>query len=412
MWLLVLAFVQGAAADSYAAVAFDGGCQNNVGCAGFYRAFVAATSPALSTFGPPSTVTGISAAAIGIQAASNGMVSSGNVDVAGLKFRTPADTSDNNKALNFYYGYLGVSGVWDNRTATGSIAGAFLEISSSIDSIQVYYDKDGTSGFQWDLKSQNDIYVCTGSWDCIDTNGKTDVKGLVWTPISRTVVNCSDVVPNAGYSDDCTIHTFTTTGSQSGATVLTITARTASQAITVNGVLISPLKVKFDVDVAVPWSSWPLLSDATHAKVALIFVHAGKAGGGSAIASLTSSGASVVSSLVFNGANGKASYFGYTGTATVDGSTSNVVTQRITGAQIEAYKGGLTATSILVGYLQIFVGIAKGFGWSLEITIHSWANEHPVAISWDPEVGMADQAKSSSTLLVPAAGALLLALFY
>jgi hypothetical protein len=416
-WLLALLLLQQSAADTYAAVALDAGCKDNVGCAGFYRAFVATTTPVGSTFGPPSTVTGISAAAIGVQAATNGTIGAANVDVAGFKFKNPADTSDgaNNAALSVYYGYLGVTGVWNNKTQTGAIAGAFLEIVSAISSIQVYYDRDGQPGFQWDLsKTQNDIYVCgAGSFDCIDTKGNIGVTSLIWGDIDRAVLNCSAVVSGGGYDDNCTIQTFTTSGALTagGAPVLTIVARTASQPIEVNGVLITPLKVKFDVDVSVPWTNLTQLSDAANAKIALVFVHAGKSGKGDAIASTTGSGTNVVSSLVFNGDKGYAAYYGYKSSATVDGNSATVYSEAITGDQILGFKGtGITA--LVVAVLSIYIKFYQAFGWVVSLSIHSFDQKHPTTINWDPEVGMtnATAVESASTMLAPCAAIALLAL--
>jgi len=402
-------------------VAFNAGCTDAVGCAGFYRAFAVATSPAGSSFYPTSTVTGVSAAAVGVQAASNGGITAANFDLAGVRIKNPADTTDSNKGLSFYYAYLGASGVWNNSTSTGSISGSLLEISSTVSYIQVYYDRDGTPGFYWDLtQPQNDVYTCTagGTYDCFDTNGNIDVTKLLWSDISLNITNCSLAVPGAGYAADCTIQTFTSSGALTvgGAAVLTVTARTASQPITVNGVLISPMKVKWDVDITVPWSYFTgttALSSPTTAKIALIFFHAGKAASGSAVATVTGAGASVVSNLVFNGAGGLASYFGYTGTATVDSNTATVHTEVVTGAQVLAFNPTGATSIIVVTLLKAYIGVLQGFGWTVQLSFHSFDIAHPTVISWDPEVGMTNATASSpAALLVPGVGVLaLLTLF-
>jgi len=288
-----------------------------------------------------------------------------------------------------------------------------------VSSIQVYYDRDGQPGFNWDLsKPQNDVSTCTvgGTWDCIDLNGKIDVTSLVWSPISLNVTNCSLVVPGGGYADACTIQTFTTSGALTlgGTPVLTITAHTASQPIMVNGVLISPMKVKWDVDITVPWASFTgakALSDPTNAKIGLIFIHAGKAASGSVVATVTGSGAAVVSNLVFNAAGGLASYFGYTSTATVDGNAATVHTEVITGAQLKGFVGTSANTLGVVLLLNIYVGVLEGLGWTSQLSLHSFDVTHPTSISWDPEVGMTTAVATSPAIaLVPGVCVALLAL--
>jgi hypothetical protein len=140
---LLLGLLHGATAQTYAAVEAKAGCVGAAGCAGYYRAFVATTTPLNSDFGPPSNVSGIALAAIGVQAATNGQQAVAKVDVAGFKFKTPADPSDDvgatqHRGLSFYFGYLGATGSWDNNTQTGAIVGAAAEIASSITSINVF----------------------------------------------------------------------------------------------------------------------------------------------------------------------------------------------------------------------------------------------------------------------------------
>jgi len=397
--LVSLSMLGGALAQTYGAVEANAGCTAGVGCKGYYRAFVATTLPLLSTFGPPSNVTGIALAAVGVQAQTDGTISNGRVDIAGLKFKTPADDSDgpNHRALSFYFGYLGISGVFDNRTNTAAVAGALCEVSTAISSIQVYYDRDGVPGFQWDLTSGVDIFNCaTGTYDCVDFNGKIDMERLTWTPISRTVDKCVDKIPGQGYVENCTIHTLTTAGQLNGTNVFTLNIRTASQPLRINGLLHSPDKAKWDARIDYPWSIITNISNASIAKIALVKVHAGKAVAAGGVATVNSG--TVTKSLTFTAAGGKQAYYGYTTTVTIDGADSTVVTQTITNTQIKEGTGaGLTA--VLVGYLQLVVGWLELNLWVPRITVHSFTVSHPNSIFWDPEVGV--MSTSPAMIAVP-----------
>lgn len=412
---LGLALLGGVAAETYAAVAAKAGC-SGVGCAGYYRAFAATTSPALSSFGPPSTVTGISLAAVGVEVAANGTAAGGKIDIAGFKFKTPADTSDAaNPSLSFYFGYLGASGVWDNTTQTANVNGALAEVVSAIASLDVYYNRDGVAGFQWDLNAGNDIFNCvSGTYDCVDANGVLDVNKLAWSPIARAVANCVDLVPNGDYAADCKVYTLTTSGALSGTTtnVLTITARIASQPLKVNGVVIKSDSAKFDVQINFPWSNFTSLKDPAKALVALVGVQAGKAESASAVATIGINGGK---SLVFNAAGGKAAYFSYASTARIGTTDTTIVTKTLSSDDIINFSCAgkpcaLSLTALLMFDLNVKARWLLTFGWTPQITIHSFTSAKPVDIFWDPEVGAGDPPArtNSGGMLIP--GVALLAL--
>jgi hypothetical protein len=127
-WALLAFLATVTAEDAYAAVALKTCSTPDVGCVGYYRALGFSTSPPGSSFGPPSNVTGISVGAIGVQAAANATTAAARVDVAGWRFKTPMDTSGSNSSLTFYFGYLGVAGVWDNSTRTGAVVELWLKL--------------------------------------------------------------------------------------------------------------------------------------------------------------------------------------------------------------------------------------------------------------------------------------------
>jgi len=408
---LLLALCTGASAQTYGAVAADASCTNGVGCKGYYRAFVATTLPLGSNFGPPSNVTGLALAAVGVQAQSDGTVANGRVDIAGLKFRTPADTSDK-PDLSFYFGYLGVSGVWDNKTQTGALNGALCEIYTSLNSIQVYYDRDSTPGFQFDLTG-NDVFDCTKAWDCVDTAGAINVAtDLVWDPITRVVDPCADKLgANAnGYDANCKIVTLSTLGRLNGTGVLQIDIRTASQPLKIDGVLHTPDKAKWDARVNYPWAAKPGIATPASGKIALVNVHAGKAATAAGI--VTKSPDGTTKSLTFSG-TGRSAYFGYSTAVTIDNVPSTVVTQTITGENVAAWTGPIgTKTADLMNKLKVAVALYAIFGgWRVQLTIHSFTPSQPNNIFWDPENGVATTGGAMTT--VPCMFlALVLALLY
>jgi hypothetical protein len=348
-----------------------------------------------------------------------------HVDVAGFKFKTPADTSDGtNSLLNFYFAYLGATGTWDNETKTGAIVGAAAEISSNILSINAWYDRDGTEGLHWDIGANTgvDVFNCdTGTYDCVDIQGGVDMKkDLVWTPLTRSEVSCAGAVTTGAenYDANCKINTLSTSGelpSNPGVSVVSITARTCSQPLLINGVQHSPDKAKWDVKINYPWANKTTLKDAANAKVALFALHAGKAGAGGVGVKVSGE----TKSLTFTAAGGRAAYFGYVPTAMIAGASTTITTQTITAAEINAFDctgkpcAGLTGTNYITGVLKVVVGWLTNLGWTPQLTVHSFATVHPTQIDWDPEVGVTPNDNTSAAgLLVPGLGMLVACLFY
>jgi len=394
-------------------------CTDAVGCQGYYRAFVVTTSPANSAFDPTSNVTGVSVAAIGAQGSTNGSDASGKVDVAGLRFKTPADTSDLDNSLSFYFGYLGVAGTWDGSTKTGTVVGALAEVVTNLYSLNVYYDNDGVAGFNWDITAdpahRYDILNCavgaTQGYDTLDANGVISLKTMTWTPIVHTKVMCNSIPALSSAPAGCEIHSLTTTGSNStnpaAVPTITIVARIASQPVFINGKLHGPDRTKFDVTVQFPWTSFTNLCAPDKAKLALIAFTAGKSGTFAASVRRVSDGDD---SLMFAADSGQSSYFAYTRTATVDGQSDTITTQVVTGQEILDFQCPLgspcagflgTGTSWIAGLLKIEVAWLQGFGWKSSLTFHSLGTGvKPGNVFWDPEVG-AGSSTNSAALAVP-----------
>jgi len=410
-------FLEGAwAGDSYAAVAAQQ-CTGAVGCQGYYRAFYVTTSPADSSFAPPSNVTGISVAAVGAQVSADKTTIKGSLDVAGFRFKTPAD-ADVAKALSFYFGYLGLNGTWDNSTKTGSVVGALAEVISYFSSINVYYDNDGVPGFNWnftqtDPTKQWDVLNCaagaTNGYDAFDPNGGIDLKNLIWTPLVHTSILCNSIPALSTAPAGCEIHMLTTSGSNStnasAAPVITIVARLASEPVLINNVLHGPDRAKFDVTIQFPWASFPQLYAPATAKLALISFGAGKSEDFAAVLKRPSDGADELS---FVAAGGR-SYYAYTHVALVDGQAENVTNQVITGQQILNYAcptpspcSGVPGTTAIVGSLKLVVNWLQSFGWKSSLAFHSLGTSYqPTTIFWDPEVGASNNPTNGTNSTAP-----------
>jgi hypothetical protein len=398
-------------------VAAKADCVDKVGCKGYYRAFAVATSPANSAFEPVSNVTGISVAAVGAQATTTGTVGTARLDVGGFRFKTPADTTDANRGLSFYFGYLGVSGTWDSSTRTAAAVGALAEVVSTLSSINVWYENDGITGFKWNIDAEvakrYDVLNCAEGvrlgYDALDPNGKIELKDMVWTPIVHTKVLCNSIAALSTAPAGCEIHSLTTTGAHAsapGTPVITFVARIASQPVLIDNVLHGPEFAKFDVRVVFPWSLFPTLNNPAKAKLALIAFNAGKSKTFAAAGRRSSDGAD---SIVFAAAGSPTkSYYAYTRTALIDTQTLPVTTQVITGQQILNFDcsvgapcAGLTGTSITVAFLKVGVNYLQGFDWKSSITIHALGTkDQPQNVFWDPEVG-ASENTNSAALAVP-----------
>jgi len=419
-WVL-LALLERIAAHTYGAVALKADCAiAQPGCKNYFRAFVVSTSPANSAFEPVSNVTGLSVAAVGAQAAAaGGGVVNGKVDVAGFRFKTPADTGDSNKGLSFYFGYLGVTGTWDTSTKTGAVAGALAEVVSTLSSLNVWYDNDNVTGFKWDIgqatvTKRYDILNCAEgerlSYDCLDPKGTVELKNLSWTPISHTKVQCNTIPALSTAPDGCEIHFLSTSGALASAPtvpVITFTARIASQPVLIDNVLHGPGFAKFDVKVRFPWASFTGLYAPAKAKLALIGFSAGKSGTFAAAGRRSSDNAD---SLVFTTAGSTSrSYYAYTTTAHIDSVPGPVTTQVITGQQILDFDcavgapcWGLTGTNAIAIGLKVSVTWLATFQWKASVTIHALGDTNtPTEVFWDPELGAGKNDESSAAFVVP-----------
>lgn len=295
------------------------------------------------------------------------------------------------------------------------MVGALAEVVSTLNSLNVYYNNDGKTGFNWDVTAaaanRQDILNCANGeakgYDTLDVDGTIDLKDLTWTPIEHTKVLCNTIPALSDAPASCEIHSLTTSGSNatlSSTPIITFTIRISSQPVLINRVLHGPDQAKFDVTVQYPWAAKKLYNNAT-ARLALIALHAGKAGAFVGTAKRNDDG---TNSLLFAAPGGQTSRYSYTNNATIDGAIGPVSTQVVTGQQIIDYNCigapcGLTATQFLVALvLQPAVVWLQSFGWKSSITIHSLGSDaHPANVFWDPAVGAGPSSTNSGSLMAP-----------
>jgi hypothetical protein len=296
-----------------------------------------------------------------------------------------------------------------------------------LNSVNVWYDNDGVTGFKWDfaqtdITKRYDVYnPAQGEaklYDCFDPNGGLELKNLTWTPIDHTNIKCNSKLELAAAPDQCEIHSLTTSGAHWSAPstpVITITARIATQPVKINDVLHSPEFAKFDVTVAFPWAAFNAdLYAPAKAKLALIALAAGKSGTFVGAARKNTDG---TDSLVFAAEGGKSSsHYSYTATAQIDGVAGPVTTQVITGQQIVKFEcpfGSPCFLSKTIGVttvLGISVRWLEAFGWKSSVAIHALGTtDKPTKVFWDPTLGA--EGTNSAALAVPSF-VLLLALFH
>jgi len=315
-----------------------------------------------------------------------------SVDIAGFKFKNPSDLSDgaNNKALAFYFGYLGVSGQWSNSSQTASVSGAVAEIVASWETLFVYYNKDGQLGFQWNMAK--DIFDCTGTQDCIDLNGYIDIKNMTFGGIIVSQTACP-----TGYNANCTIYKFDTASTDG---VLRFVLRLASEPVLLNGIRIEPNYGKIDVVINFPWTSFPLLRDAANAKVGIVAYTAGRAGTASASVSNVDGNAAVTFT-----ASDKSAYFSWNGQAALtSNANAHVYAQYVSGSTIAANTcdtGGCgLVTAIFVYSLKVRNAWLVAFGWTTEMLIFTWDETKPATVTWDPAIGVTSTQSAAAAVFV------------
>jgi hypothetical protein len=337
------------------------------------------------------------------------------LDAGGFKIEAgPSAAYLNNPS--FYFGGLSITGQasWSQNKSVVSVSAAWAEVAVGITGIFLYDNRDGQPGFQYKIGNMYafSCLLAPADVDCIfDTSNIRLKEDVYWSAWARSTSPCP---AGSGYSTDCLIYTFATTGTliADGAQVAVLTLRLSNQPVLANQDgnthEIGPDRAKLDVQITYPYTSRPLIVNP-NAKVGLSAAAAGKAGSFSAVAASIDG----KNALVWNGDNDRASYFSYDGTATIGSGASTVYVSAISGAEIENTdcSGCDFITKALVDGLKWVVGVWKSFGWTTELYFFSWDVSRPTTILYDPSFGMTGAVTSSAFYAVPPIWSLFLCLF-
>jgi hypothetical protein len=357
---------------------------------GQYRQFTVAANP---TFANASAW---SMFGIGVNA--NGSANGGSVqvDAAALSFSNP-NNNPASPSLGFYFGYFEAGATWAKSfgIAHGAAEAALAEVAAVFDSIFVYFNYDGQSGFQYTLG--NNFWDCTAAqaagYDCINTSLSLSLNSLSWNNLAYTNYSC----PNAaGYASNCEVHTFTTTGSLNGFQVVTFVYKLANQPVFIDGVKVTGDYGKIDITINYPWAAQGVTQGS--AKVGLFAYGAGKTAAAAAVAATVNGNSGF---LFAASSTTKPAFFSWAGTATINNNGNNVYFEGLTGAQVSAYCTQVSTTCGLIEYAifaayRLAITIYTDLGWNVEFLWFSWDVNQPASIAWDPEMGVNDPTTASS----------------
>jgi len=287
----------------------------------------------------------------------------------------------------FYLGVLAATATISTSGSvwSGSISGTFAEVVAAFHSIIVYYDLDGTPGFQYTLGT--DMWTgCLGTGsvaqDCTYSPDNIAMANLTWSSVYYVRSPCS----NPAYPPTCAVYSFYMIGNQAGSTVARLNFTCATHPVLVNTlggnqIEVNPDKCKVDVDIMYPWTS--RINTRPNPKIALLVFAAGKSASGSVNYVAGGQGVS------WSGATGAVTSFNWAATAAVNGNiAANVYAETITGAQITNYNGcgiNVICAAIML-YFKTAVALLAVNGWASELLLFSWTNSQPTMVSWDPDV--------------------------
>jgi len=276
----------------------------------------------------------------------------------------------------------------DTGASTSSISGAFAEVAAGFSQIFVWFDGDGTPGFQYVLGSDVDCTAADvpATSDCIDPAGTIALTSLTWTTFSLTNLSCA----GGNYQANCQVYSFTTTGSLGGQSVATFTFNLATEPVLVNNVKVGPDYGKIDVTINYPWTG-KTFTRSTSPHVGLLAVAGGKAAAGTASLSQQSSG----STFSWAGTAGINTFFSWASQATINSAQSTVYVAGISNADLTNFncnsqtQGALycTGAAIRVTVLKAIAALYAFGGWDVRLIWFTWADDKPVSVFWDPQVG-------------------------
>jgi hypothetical protein len=264
-----------------------------------------------------------------------------------------------------------------------------------IDSIFLWQNKNGQSGFQYNLGDP--AFDCVAdNVDCIQPWSAISPKNdLIWTPISVSPKSCP---LGAGYNPNCTIYYLSSTGRftylLSTYDTLKLTLVCASQEVKVTetgateGHTIGPNYCKVSFEITYPWVAKQMSSVKSITNVGISTVFGGKVGA----AGITGGTFQGGSAIVFAAADSdKSAVWKWDGSAKIDTVDCPITLTGISGDAITKYDcANCDGFSLLViGFWKLYVGLASAGGWTSELYIVSWDKTGADNVYYDPTAGMA-----------------------
>jgi len=259
------------------------------------------------------------------------------------------------------------------------IAESDVELVGVFSHCFVYQDNDGVPGFQYVLGG---VLICpligSSKNDCI-------VSFTAFSSWSWAAVQISTYACPSGYPANCTVTVLTlaTTGSNAG--YVTITVTLSSLPVFVDGVLITPNKLKIALLINYPWSSlFP--NPGGNLYLGVLGVGAGKTS--SAVANIGFENG-VPSSVDFVSSNGKTTgsftWESECNSTTTTTTTAAIVTQSYTDATISNYISTCNPNcNIVILAIDVIINLYAAFGWRFNFIFFSIPVNQPTSISWDP----------------------------
>jgi len=326
----------------------------------------------------------------------NKITGTAQLDAAGFKIQalgaSQSIISDHEPVVGFSLLSANASYSFNPSNGVLSTAGtvAWAEVVAGFTHIFTFKDRNGVPGFQYTLGDP--VFDCSinNGYDCIIAGSPIDLKAdLSWSTIVIGQTACP-----TGYNANCTIYTFTTTGTDSfGNTVMTLVQTIANQKIiiTSNGHEVGPDYAKLDFTITYPWAAKNLTGTQSSASIGLALYAGGTAGSTTFVGYFQNRKA-----LVFSGSNGKSAIFGWDPTADLDGVSTNVVMVTISGDEILNYNCPLLCNPIIVGW-KLAAGVVKAIGWSSEIMFLSAPGAGVTTWAYDPTFGATDNSQITNT---------------
>lgn len=319
---------------------------------------------------------------------------SGDLDIVNFKMATPNFQGGN---LAYYFGYFDGSVNIDTSSPNPvSADGSLLQIVASFFTIFGYLDKDGSPGFQYSLG--DDFFDCSvAGQDCTPPSLSYDLKAQSWTAITKQEIDCSGEA-DADPDVPCKVIIFSTSTTDG---VATFNFKTATQAVLVDNVELTPDYTKFDIEIMFPWDTLDAANQYPDAKVGLYAASAGMTATGSVDITTDENGGTATASYTANGLEG---FFNWDGSATVDNAGSTTYFFGLSGSTITAFDctNCSFVLQAVVAVWKTAIAVWNAFSWNVELIFFSWNDTRPTRVFWDPKMGMKAEdsgATSSATAL-------------